>query len=202
MRTFRLFAVSVFFAAIFAVSAFAQTTPTGDRIGLVAWGPFEDPAKGIKKYATAITSLDKEFEPGRVELNGMSTRYQALQKEIQGFQDALSKQQKLPIPETEVQKKVDQLSQMERDIKFKQEDLKAKYQSRFNIVVGPVQEDILKALSEYATAKGFALILDGARLQESGILLGFSQKVNVTEDFITFYNARTPTTAVTTTTPK
>lgn len=201
MRTFRLIAVSVFFAAIFAVSALAQA-PTGEKIGLVAWGPFEDQTKGIKKYAVAIASLEKEFEPGRVELNGMGTKYTALQNEIKGFQDIIQKGGKLPIAETEVQKKVDQLSQMERDIKFKQEDLKAKYQSRFNIVVAPIQEDILKALSEYATAKGYAVILDGARLQESGILLGYSQKVNVTEDFITFYNGRTPSTAVTQTTPK
>ncbi|HNQ15105.1 MAG TPA: OmpH family outer membrane protein, partial [Pyrinomonadaceae bacterium] len=91
----------------------------------------------------------------------------------------------------------DTLGQLERDIKKQQEDAKATYQSRFNVVVGPIQDDIIKALSDYATAKGYAVILDGARLQEAQILLGFNQKANVTEDFILFYNSRPATAAVT-----
>ena len=56
-------------------------------------------------------------------------------------------------------------------------------------------------MNEYAEQKGYAMILDGGKLEEAGILLGFAKKTNITDDFITFYNART-TTATTTTTTK
>lgn len=195
MRKFSLIAVTLIFAAFLAVSAHAQTTPTGgDKIGLVAWGAFEDPTKGIKKYAAAIATVDKEFEPVNAELRTMITKYQALQTEIQNLQKQAN-EGKVPVAPGTIQAKVDEYGQLERDIKKKQEDAKAKYQSRFNTVVGPIQDDILKALNEYAAQKGYAMILDGAKLQDAGVLLGWSQKANVTEDFIAFYNARPATTA-------
>lgn len=187
------------FAAIFAVSAAAQTT--GDKIGLVGWDAFGDPTKGIKKYAAALTTLDKEFEVINNELRTMATKYQTLQKEIQGIQDTCQKNPNCPFTATAVQAKVDELGQLERDIKKKQEDGAAKYKSRYATVIGPIQNDILKAMNEYAEQKGYAMILDGGKLEEAGILLGFAKKTNITDDFITFYNART-TTATTTTTTK
>ena len=54
----------------------------------------------------------------------------------------------------------------------------------------PINQDIVKALNEYAKQKGYALILDGAKLEQAGILLGFDDKFDVTKDFIVFYNGR------------
>jgi Skp family chaperone for outer membrane proteins len=196
MKTVRLIAVSVVFAAIFAVSAIAQTptTATGDKIGLIAWQAFDDPTKGIKKYAAAMTALDNEFKPINTELQTMITSYQNKQKEFTTLQEQMQKKV-VPVNEATLQTKADEITQLERDIKKKQEDAKARYQSRFNLTIGPIQSDIIKALNEFAAQKGYAVILDGAKLEESGILLGFAPKANVTEEFITFYNARPATTA-------
>jgi Skp family chaperone for outer membrane proteins len=196
MRKFSLIAVTLIFAAFLAVSASAQT---GDKIGLIAWDAFEDQTKGIKRYAAAIAAVDKEFEPINLELRTMITKYQALQTEIQNLQKQLAGTGTVPVNQTALQTsinaKVDELGQLERDIKKKQEDAKAKYQSRFNTVVGPIQADIYKALSEYAEKNGYAVILDGAKLEQAGVLLGFAPKANITDAFITFYNARPATTA-------
>jgi Skp family chaperone for outer membrane proteins len=195
MRTIRLIAVCAVFAAFFAVSAMAQTTAaTGDKIGLIAWGAFEDPTKGIKKYSAALTALNKEFEPARTELQNMYNSYQTKKNELQKMQEDMQAK-KVPVSETTLQTKAEELGKMERDIKFKKEDYDARVQSRFGVVIGPIQNDIQKALNEYAAQKGYALILDGAKLNEAGVLLGFNQKANVTEDFIVFYNARPATTA-------
>ncbi len=194
MKKFNLIAVSLIFAAMLAVSAAAQT---GDKIGLVDWGQFGDPTKGIKKYSVALTALDKEFEIINNELRTMGTKYQTLQKEIAGIQEACQKDPKCPFDARTVQAKVDELGQIERDIKKKQEDGAAKYKSSYSMKIGPIQNDILKAMNEYAEQKGYSVIFDGAKLEEAGILLGFAKKTNVTDDFITFYNAR-PATATTT----
>ncbi len=195
MKKFSLIAASLIFAAIFAVSASAQT---GDKIGLVAWDMFGDPTKGIKKYSAALTTLDNEFKPLNTELQGMLTKYQTLQKEITTMQDTLAKNPTTaPFKPEAVQAKIDELGQLERDIKKKQEDGKAKYQSRYATVMGPISNDIIKAMNEFAEQKGYAVILDGAKLEESGLLVGFAKKANITDEFIIFYNAR-PATATTT----
>ena len=53
-------------------------------------------------------------------------------------------------------------------------------------------------MQEFAKQKGFDVIFDGAKLEEAGILLGFSDKVNITTEFIQFYNTRPAGTAATT----
>jgi Skp family chaperone for outer membrane proteins len=88
---------------------------------------------------------------------------------------------------------------LETTIKRKQEDAKARYEKRYQEVVGPVFNDIVKALNDFAKQKGYAVILDGAKLEEAQILLGFDDKYDVTKDFVTFYNTRPAGTAATTT---
>ena len=83
-------------------------------------------------------------------------------------------------------------------IERKQEDGKTKYERRYAQVVAPVFNDIIKGLNEFAKAKGYAVILDGAKLEQEGILMGFDDKYDVTKEFIAFYNARPAGTATNT----
>ena len=195
MRTFRLTAVSFIFAAIFAVSAFAQA-PAPGKVGLVNTLAFDD-KDGITKYISVLTTLEKEFTQPQADLTSSATKYQALQKELQNYQDLASSGKTIPISTADVQKKADDLEKLGVDIKRKQEDLKNQYQRRYQIVVGPVYQDIMKALQEFTTQKGYAVILDGAKLEEAQILMGFDAKYDITKEFIAFYNARPATTATT-----
>ena len=52
-------------------------------------------------------------------------------------------------------------------------------------------------MQEFAKQRGYTLILDGAKLSEVGVLLAWDEKVDLTKDFITFYNARPATATVT-----
>jgi Skp family chaperone for outer membrane proteins len=196
MRTFRFIAVNFIFAAVFAVSAFAQATDT--KIGLVNTFAFEDPKAGITKLVAASSSLDAEFKQPATELETMYKRIQALQGEIKIIQDQLA-DPKYPGDKTKLQAsgqaKADEYEKLGRDFKFKQEDLKARLERRRQAVVGPVYQDVMKALQEYAVKNGYALILDGAKLEEQQILMAFMPKYDVTKDFIIFYNARPATTA-------
>ncbi len=196
MRTFRFIAVNFIFAAVFAVSAFAQTQDT--KIGLVNTFAFEDPEAGITKLVAASSTLDKEFQPSATELETAYKRIQALQIEIKTIQDQLA-DPKYPGDKTKLQAsgqaKADEYEKLGRDFKFKQEDLKARLERRRQAVVGPVYQDVMKALQEYAVKNGYALILDGAKLEEQQILMAFMPKYDVTKDFIIFYNARPATTA-------
>jgi Skp family chaperone for outer membrane proteins len=200
MRRFSLVAVSFIFAAIFAVSAMAQAPAQpaagSGKIGLIKTSAFDDEKGGISKYRTAITSLEGEFKPINDQLQQKVTRYQTLGKEIQ---DAQKANPAVPVNQSAIQAKVDEFQSLETEIKRMQEDGKAKYEKRYAAVVGPIFNDIIKALNDFAKQKGYAVILDGAKLEEAQILLGFDDKYDVTKDFITFYNSRPAGTATTAT---
>ena len=198
MKTFRLIAANFIFAAVFAVSAFGQAADT--KIGLVNAFAFEDPKGGITKLVTASSSLETEFKQPATELETMYNRIQALQKEIADIQRQIQ-DPKTPAAVDKVklqatgQAKADEYEKMGRNFKVKQEDLKAGLERRRQVVVGPIYQDVMKALQEFAVKNGYAVILDGAKLEEAQILMAFNNKFDVTKEFIAFYNARPATTA-------
>lgn len=194
MRTFRLIAVFAF-AAIFAVSAFAQTQPATYKIAIINTAAFDDDKAGITKYVTAANSLETEFKPMMTELQTMGTRYQALQAEIQKLQDSATKNPTVPINQTSVNAKLEEYDKLGRELKFKQEDAKARYERRQAVVLAPIRQDIGNAIQEFTKKNGYAMVLDAAKLDGAGLLLGFDEKYDVTREFITFYNARPAATA-------
>jgi Skp family chaperone for outer membrane proteins len=198
MRTFRLIAANFIFAAVFAVSAFAQAQDT--KIGLVNTFAFEDPKAGITKLVAASSTLDKEFQPSATELETMYKRIQVLQGELKTITDQINNPNTpAALDKTKLQAsfqtKTDEGEKLARDFKFKQENLKVSLEKRRQVVIGPIYQDVMKAMQEYAIKNGYAVILDGARLEEAQILIAFNNKFDVTKDFITFYNARPATTA-------
>lgn len=173
------------------------------KIGIIVVEEFAAEKGGITKYKAALTALDKEFEPMNTKLRTAATRYQTLGQEIEKLRQPPAAG--VPAAQTNtatLQAKVDEFQNLEKQIKRDQEDAKAQYERRSATVVGPIYSDIMKALNEYAKAKGYAVILDGVKLDQAQILLGFDEKYNVTQDFITFYNARPTTAASASTTPR
>lgn len=193
MKVFRIFFAVLFITVLSAVSIFAQTSAQTDvstKLAVINTAAFGDTKAGINKYTAAMNKLVEEFKSPNNELEAMGTRYENLRKEIEGLQEQASKPNS-PIPQPAVQAKIEEYGKLGRDIKFKQEDLQARSQSRYNAVMAPVIQDIAKAIQDYAKQRGFALIFDGAKLEESGLLIGMGDnKVDVTKDFIVFYNAR------------
>lgn len=192
MKTISSAAACILFAVIFAVSASAQATPAAGagKIGLVNINAFAADTGGITKFKAALTALDNEFKPVNDSLRTKATRYQALGTEIEKLRTPTAAGVPAQSNAATLQAKVDEARTLETQIKRDQEDAKAKYDQRYSVVIGPVFNDILKAMNEYAKSKGYAVVLDGAKLEEAGILLGFDDKYDITKDFITFYNAR------------
>jgi len=200
MKTFRLLAVSAVFAAIFAVSALAQapTAATG-KIGLINTYMFGDDKEGIKKYITALTTLENEFKPVTTELQTMATKIQALEKEINDLRTRLQDPKNtVPIPQTTVNAKLEEYDKLTREFKFKEEDAKARYQRREQVLMTPIRQDIGNAIQEFTKKNGYVIMLDVGKLDNAGLILGLDEAADVTKAFIVFYNARPATTATVT----
>lgn len=197
MKTFRSIAAIFVFAAIFAVSAFAQTAPTTatGKLGVVNTQAFDTDKGGITKYVNAMNSLEKELQPDITALQAMATKLQTLQAEITKLQDQARTNPTVPINPQTVNPKLEEYDKLGREFKFKQEDYKAKAERREAAVMGPVRLDIGNALQEFAKKNGYMMILDASKLDGAGLLLAFDEKYDITKDFIAFYNARPGTTA-------
>ena len=77
MKKINLAAVGLLFAAVFAVSAFAQA-PAAGKVGLVDTGAFfeDKPGAGIPKLKTAVNTVNAEFKSVNDELTTLGTQYQ------------------------------------------------------------------------------------------------------------------------------
>lgn len=204
MRRSSLIFYAVFFAVFFTSSAYSQatTTNTATRIAVINTLAFDDEKEGILKYVNALNALDKEFSTTKTELQAMATKLENLTKEYNNLLEQANKPNSPISPQT-LQAKREEIERLQREAKFKQDDANARYQSRYNVVVGPVLQDIMKAMQEYAKQKGYTIIFDAAKLDESNLILAIGdEKIDVTKDFIKFYNSRPASTATTTVPPK
>jgi Skp family chaperone for outer membrane proteins len=168
---------------VFACQAFAQTSPT--RIGVINSSEFANEKTGITRYVSTLKSLNAEFAPTQNELRTMNTRLQTISKDMETARKAPNPQS------TVINAKIQEGEKLTRDMKFKAEDAKARYQTREQALLGPVTQDIYKALQEFSKQKGYSLIFDVAK-DSTGMLAALGdEKVLVTKDFIAFYNAKT-----------
>lgn len=201
MKRFSLIAVTLVFAAISAVSAFGQVASpaqTPFKMAVIDSEAFAATTGGITRYAAAIKALDDEFKPLESEIQGMINKYNTLGVEIKKIQDQAAAGT-VPIDQKTAQSKIEEYQNLELAIKRKQEDGKTRAARREPAVMGPIRQEIGKALQDYAKQKGYALILDAAKLDGAGLILAFDEtKIDATKDFIAFFNARPATTASTT----
>ncbi len=207
MKTLRLIAVFAF-AAIFSISAFAQTggaVPVAAQTGMakivvIDTGVFcGDEKGGIAKCINAVKSLNSEFAPVQNDLDATATKITTLEREIKIIQDQAAAG-KVPIDQRAAQAKVDAYQLLQTEYKRKQEDAKAKLERRQEQLIAPVMQDISKAIQDFAAQKGYDMILDAAIL-EKAIIAYIPNKIDVTKEFIVYYNSRPGTTA-TAATPK
>lgn len=201
MRKFSLVAVSLVFAAIFAVSANAQTgaaAPAGPvKIGMIDSGAFAAEKEGITRYVNAVKQLGTEMKPLENELVAMQQKMQTLADKIAGLQK-LPQNVQNPKDILDAQ---DEGQRLQREFEFKKKEYDARIEKRGNELLGPIQSDIGKAIQDYAIQKGYTVVLDIDKLGRDGALLAMDPKAEITKDFITYFNSKSPGTA-STATPK
>ena len=200
MNRITLLAVSFVFAAVFAVSTFAQAgaQPAATKIGWLDTGAFGDEKEGVTRYVGGLKALDTEMKPKVLEL-------QTIQAKLKTISDELTKAQNsppnVPIDQKAIQAKQEEGQKLQTDFEYAKKKYDAALEARSGQVLGPISADISKAIQDFAKAKGYAVVLDINALAQANAILALDTSANITKEFITYYNARQPTTA-TTATPK
>ncbi|MDQ3634312.1 MAG: OmpH family outer membrane protein [Acidobacteriota bacterium] len=189
MKVLRFTVVSLFIVGLFTISALAQTQPTV-KIGVIDTRTFAADKGGITKYVAEQTKLNNEFKPVNQQLTALITKINALKQEISNLQES-----KAPVKPETITVKAEEHDKLVRELKFKQEDAKAKLAARSKDLLAPVTQDIYKAMQEFADKNGYTMIMDAAQLDQAGLVLAFDRKYDVTDEFVKFYNTRPPGTA-------
>ena len=149
---------------------------------------FLDSKTGIARFNVLVTKLNGEFKTLKDEIQGMQTRGQALETEIQKLQSA---PEGTPIDQRSLQAKIDQLEQLKKDIQRKGEDAQAAYNKRRQELFTPLQDEVGRALEAFAKARGINVIVDAGQVP----LLYIADSIDFTRAFITEFNSKNPATA-------
>src|SRR5207248_2555286 len=165
-----------FCAALMATSALAQPrTGTGmqpqprptatstsanvpdSKVAVIDSAAFQDEKQGIVKVVAALKRLNSEFQPRATEL-------QNLQQQIDKAKADLQKAAPVQDPKVSQQQQ-DNIDLLEKSLQRKTEDYQAAVNKRLQEVRAPLYDDIGKALSTFAKARGITLILDVSQVQ-------------------------------------
>ena len=199
MKISRAMAAIAFFAAVSASSVFAQTKPAATpapagptqaanlpdtKIALVDTDEFLNEKNGIVRLVAAAKKVEAEFQPRRTELQG-------LQQQIDKLTADLQKAAPVQDPKVTAQQQ-DAIDQKKKELQRKGEDAQAAYQKRLQEMLGPVYDDIGKALDAYAKSHGITLILDVTKIQG---IVSASESLDITKPFISEFNSKNPATA-------
>jgi len=202
MKNLRLIALAMLLAMFTVFTAQAQTTrpaatqtpsaPAGPvpetKIAFVDTQAFQDSKVGIGRYVAAVTSLDREFQPRQQELATLQTQLNTIADELNKLNSGTS----VVDPKT-LQGKQEQGEKLQREFKYKKELYDADAAKRYREVVGPISEDIGKALDAFAKARGISMILDISKIAQA--VLSVNDSMDVTKQFIAEYNSKNPSTA-------
>ena len=131
-----------------------------------------------------MKAVNGEFQPRQTELTG-------LQAQIDKLTSDLQKAASVQDPKVSQQQQ-DKIDQLKKEQQRKGEDAQAAYQKRLQEKLGPVYDEIGKALDAYAKAHGITLILDVTKIQG---IVSASESLDITRAFINEFNSKNPATA-------
>jgi Skp family chaperone for outer membrane proteins len=193
-----MLAAAALLALIAVLPAYSQgnTKPAGgttagggpipdSKIAYINTEAFGDEKQGITRFVNAVRILEREFQPRQKELEQIQGRMNAIAEEIK-------KTQNVADPNT-IRQKQEQGDALARELDFKKKEAEAAYQKKYQEVVGPIYEDIGKALDGFAKQRGVTMLLDISKLAPA--VLSADGNMDLTKAFIVEYNSRNPTTA-------
>ncbi len=162
----------------------APANVPASKIAIVDTTAFGDEKTGIKRYISAVNSVQRAFDGKNAELRN-------LQSQLKVIADDINKLSGNSVVSAEtIKAKRDEGERLQRELKYKKEQADADFEKRYTEVVGPVSNDIGNALIQYAAQNGLTMILDISKLMPA--VLTVNPAMDVTQAFIADYNSKHP----------
>jgi len=202
MRYFRLALTAVALATL-GVAASAQTSgltpqkptaPSGlpkGKIAVINTAMFQ---AQVFEFKSKIEALNRQFEPRVKEVQALADRITAL--------EATVKTQASTLSAATMAEKAEQIDSMKRDYQRKAEDLQADANKTRDKAFEPIQAKLGKFAEQYTASRGIIMLIDLAQAVQSGTLLWYDTRSDVSQDFINEYNKANPAPAAAPANPK
>ena len=200
MKSFR-FALAALALQLLAVSALAQQPVAGGakpatpallpkgKVAVVNTAAFQEQ---VDEFKQKIEALNRQFEPRVKEVQSLADKINALETTLKSQTGVLTP--------AKVAEMTENLGVMKREYTRKGEDLQADAGRARDKAFEPITGKLSKFAEDYTAKRGVVLLIDLANGLQSGTLIWYDPRSDVTQDFIKEYNKANPVT--TTAAPK
>jgi len=193
MKLFKLQFVSITLLLI-AVSAFAQQPaatapkpallPKG-KVAVINTAIFQEQ---VEEFKAKVEQLNRQFEPRVKEVQSLADKINALETTI--------KSQSSVLTPARVAEMTENLESMKREYQRKGEDLQAEAGRTRDKAFEPITGKLTKFAEDYTAKRGIVVLVDISNAVQSGTVLWYDPRTDVTQDFVTAYNKANPMTTV------
>lgn len=193
MKLFKL-ALAALALQLLGVSALAQQPGAGapqkpaapvllpkGKIAVINTGAFQEK---VEEFKAKIESLSRQFEPRVKEVQGLADKINALETTLKSQNGVLAP--------AKIAEMTENLDSMKRDYKRKAEDLEADAGRTRDRAFEPITGKLGKFAEDYTAKRGIVMLVDIANALQSGTVIWFDQRSDVTQDFINEYNKANP----------
>lgn len=173
-------------------AATTQVVPGGlkGKVAVINTAVLQDT---IFEFKSKRDALNKQFEPRVRDLELLAGQIQSRENTLKTQGDSLTPAKRAELTE--------QVESLKREYQRKGEDLEADGGRARDIALKPISEKLDRFAREYAAKKGISVLVDLAGAYNSGILVWFEPRLDVTEDFVKEYNKANPVAGAAPTTP-
>jgi Skp family chaperone for outer membrane proteins len=154
------------------------------KIAVIDTAMFSDEKAGIFRVIDASLSLQNEFRTRQQDLQAEQARLNTLVEDIRKLRQAT------PVDQKAIQAKQEEGLALQQDFDTKKQRYQEDYERRYSQVMGPVSQQIGKALDEFAAQHGITMTLDVSKMLPA--ILTALPTVEVTAAFIAEFNRKNP----------
>jgi len=175
-----------------SVSAFAQQPaataakppllPKG-KVAVINTGIFQEQ---VEEFKAKVEALNRQFEPRVKEVQSLADKINALETTIKSQSGVLTP--------ARVAEMTENLEGMKREYQRKAEDLQAEAGRTRDRAFEPITGKLTKFAEDYTGKHGIVVLVDIANAVQSGTVLWFDPRTDVTQDFVNAYNKANPIT--------
>lgn len=140
--------------------------------------------QNVEEFKAKIDSLTRQFEPRVKEVQGLADKINALETTL--------KQQSGVLTPAKVAEMTENLESMKREYKRKAEDLEADAGRARDKAFEPISAKLGKFAEGYTAKRGIVMLVDLANAVQSGTVVWFDARSDITQDFISEYNKANP----------
>lgn len=193
MKLFKL-ALAALALQLLGVSALAQQPGAGapqkpaapallpkGKIAVINTAAFQEK---VEEFKVKIESLSRQFESRVKEVQGLADKINALETTLKSQNGVLAP--------AKIAEMTENLDSMKRDYKRKAEDLEADAGRARDRAFEPITGKLGKFAEDYTAKRGIVMLVDVANALQSGIVIWFDPRSDVTQDFINEYNKANP----------